>query len=143
MRAALGRRNIVYERKYAFDVTVGMLHCEFYDYSVLFGFAVNGQIVEFGLAFVKVQNVIDDTAVVFERLGIEFVVVAKIRKFYRKSAVEKREFAKTFRDGFEIEFDRFEYPFIGFESNESSRFRGFYARIFKRSDGVARNNLFL
>ena len=93
MRAALGRRNIVYERKYAFDVTVGMLHRKLDYYSVFFGFAVNGQIVEFGLAFVKVQNVIDDTAVVFERLGIEFIVVAKIGKFYRKSAIEKRKFA--------------------------------------------------
>ncbi|CDE18937.1 unknown [Acidiphilium sp. CAG:727] len=70
-----------------------MLHCKLDYYSVFFGFAVNGQIVEFSLAFVEIQDVIYNAAVVFERLGIEFVVVAKIGKFYRKSAIEKRKFA--------------------------------------------------
>ena len=68
MRAALGRRNVVYERKYALGITVGMLKSEFDKYSVFLGFTVNRLVVEFGFTFVEIQNVIDYAAVVFERL---------------------------------------------------------------------------
>ena len=68
MRAALRRRNVVYERKYALGITVGMLKSEFDKYSVFLGFTVNRLVVEFGFTFVEIQNVIDYAAVVFERL---------------------------------------------------------------------------
>ena len=59
-----------------------MLNGKLNEYSVLFGFAVNGQILEFGFAFVEIQNVINNTAVVLESFGIKLVVVAQIGKFY-------------------------------------------------------------
>ena len=140
VRAAVGSRDIVDERKNVFGITRRMLHRDVNLYAVLFRRDMNRFQINRVLFGVDIRHEVRKTAFVMINAlfsGTAFVFGTVVVQDKRNRLVQKSDFAKTRRNDLVIEFFVFENARIRLERNLRARLFGFPDK-FQTADGNAR-----